>query len=61
MPAARPSKSAVANVIAALREAGIEPGEVCVGPDGGFTVRPKTVDELPAAAPKMPRKWGQAG
>ena len=47
MPAARPSKSAVANVIAAMREAGLVPGIVRVLPDGGFEVAEQNqVDEF---------------
>lgn len=60
MPAARPSKAAVANVIAALKEAGEAVGEVVVDAQGGFVVRPK-VDTPAQDAPKVPRRWGQTG
>ena len=38
MPAARPSKTTIRAVLDAMREAGVEPGEVHVLPDGGFVV-----------------------
>ena len=61
MASAKPSRSSIANVIAALREAGQEPGEIDVRADGSFTVRatPKPVDP-PKASGKMPRRFGQA-
>ena len=62
MPAARPSKSAVATVLAAMREAGLVPGIVRVMPDGGFEVAEhKQVDESEPRPGNLPRKWGQTG
>jgi len=61
MPAPRPSKAAVANVIAALKEAGEVVGEVVVDAHGGFTVKAKSVDRPAPDAPKMPRRWGETG
>lgn len=60
MPATQPSQARVGNVIAAMKKAGLEPGEVVVAADGGFTVRVKSVDEAPEEDPKMPRRF-QAG
>lgn len=62
MPAARPSKSSILNVLAALKEAGYEPGEIVVRADGGFSVpAKKPVDPAQPAAPNAPRKWGKTG
>lgn len=61
MPAARPSQAQIANVIAAMKSAGIEPGEIVVSKDGGFTVKPKPLDDSPKPVATMPRKWGQTG
>lgn len=61
MPAPRPSKAAVANVIAALKEAGETVGEIVVDADGGFRVKAKAVDTPAQDAPKVPRRWGQTG
>ena len=59
MPAARPSQAQIANVIAALRAAGLDVGEVRVDADGGFVVRPAGVDSPPTPAPSSPPIWGQ--
>ena len=49
MPGARPSRAAVANVLAAMRSQGVARCEVRVDRDGGFIVVP--VDETPDALP----------
>ena len=58
MPAARPSKASVANVVAALKAAGAAAVEVRVHGDGGFTVREVPVDTPPAPIPSSPPRWG---
>ena len=54
MPAARPSKASLNNVLAAMKSAGIAIGSVRVLPDGGFRVETVTVAESRAPASNVP-------
>lgn len=61
MPAAKPSRSAVSNVIAALEEAGLTAKSVHVDSSGGFTVqiaRDGTVAQQDGMGQSEPRKFG---
>lgn len=64
MPSPRPSKGQIANVIAAMKAAGISIGRVRVDADGGFEVL--AVDEIPVDQDKSiitpsPPQWGRKG
>ena len=61
MPTAKPSRSAVGNVIAALKEAGLTAQSVHVDSSGGFTVqivRDGTVAQEDGMEQSEPRKFG---
>ena len=61
MPAAKPSKASIVNVIEAMKAAGIEPGEVRVDADGGFTVSPReSIDSSERKSRDGPRPFGVA-
>ena len=59
MPAARPSMTAVKNVIEAMKACGMKPGPVRVYSDGGFVVEPEEVDRTPKPVDGKPRQFGQ--
>ena len=61
MPAASPSKSRVANVIAGILAADLRPGAIVVCADGSFEVKIVTVYEKTKPARQSPLKWGQTG
>ena len=61
MPGAKPTKAAIANVIEAMKAAGLEPKEVKVAADGGFTVATQTqIDQSGDQSGTVPRKFGAA-
>ncbi|MDO6799400.1 hypothetical protein [Shimia thalassica] len=62
MPAAKPSKSSIQNVLDAMIAAGLEIGEIRVDANGGFTITQKrNVDKAQQGKAKLPRKFGVAG
>ena len=61
MPAARPSKAAVTNVIDALKASGQVVRAVRVHADGSFEVETGTVPESQAPRQSEPKRWGQTG
>lgn len=61
MPPALPSRSAVANVVAALQAAGQTVRAVKVDKDGSFTVETAPVAGTAPKAHSEPKRWANGG
>lgn len=62
MPAAKPSQAAVANVLAALKEAGQTAASVRVSADGGFVVDIASANVEDSQGDRSdPPRWDEAG
>ena len=56
MPAAKPSKAAISNAIAAAMASGFTPTSIKVGPDGALTIDITTTDTNGEAEKKAEKK-----